>query len=354
MNSDAVFDCLVLGLGPAGSSFLRLAPPSLRLAALSAPPGPLGKPCGGLLSPDAQAQLARQGLNLPKELLVSPQIFAVHTLDLGSGRSRHYQRSYVNMDRARFDAWLLSLVPERVQRFQGRAQQIRRLENGLFQVEYRNARAERGRLWARRLVGADGAASLVRSSLFPGRQARGFASIQQWFPQAQSTPFYACIFDAETSPACSWAVSKDGMLLFGGAFPQSGCRARFERQKQKLLALGWELSQPRHTQACRVLCPKTPMDFCLGGGDAYLLGEAAGFISPSSLEGISWALRSAEALARAFSQADPLDAYARATLGLRLELLAKRGKRPFMYHPLLRDLVLRSGLSSLSLLECPR
>lgn len=173
MNSDAVFDCLVLGLGPAGSSFLRLAPPSLRLAALSAPPGPLGKPCGGLLSPDAQAQLARQGLNLPKELLVSPQIFAVHTLDLGSGRSRHYQRSYVNMDRARFDAWLLSLVPERVQRFQGRAQQIRRLENGLFQVEYRNARAERGLLWARRLVGADGAASLVRSSLFPGRAGPG-------------------------------------------------------------------------------------------------------------------------------------------------------------------------------------
>ena len=354
MNSDAVFDCLVLGLGPAGSSFLRLAPPSLRLAALSAPPGPLGKPCGGLLSPDAQAQLARQGLNLPKELLVSPQIFAVHTLDLGSGRSRHYQRSYVNMDRARFDAWLLSLVPERVQRFQGRAQQIRRLENGLFQVEYRNARAEKGLLWARRLVGADGAASLTRHALFPNRLARGFLSIQQWFPWQQQSPFYACIFDAQTSPACSWAVSKDGMLLFGGAFPQADGRKRFEQQKQKLLQYGWDLRHAQHTQACRVLCPKTPMDFCLGGGDAYLLGEAAGFISPSSLEGISWALRSAEALARAFSQADPLDAYARATQGLRLELLAKRGKRPFMYHPLLRDLVLRSGLSSLSLLENPR
>ena len=43
MNSDAVFDCLVLGLGPAGSSFLRLAPPSLRLAALSGT-GQLGRP----------------------------------------------------------------------------------------------------------------------------------------------------------------------------------------------------------------------------------------------------------------------------------------------------------------------
>lgn len=57
------------------------------------------RPCGGLLSEDAQRSLARYDITLPKDVLVDPQIFSVKTIDLGAGLVRHYQRTYLNMDR---------------------------------------------------------------------------------------------------------------------------------------------------------------------------------------------------------------------------------------------------------------
>ena len=111
--------------------------------------------------------------------------------------------------------------------------------------------------------------------------------------------------------------------------------------------MGLALGQPERTEACQVLRPHRPASFCLGGDNAYLIGEAAGLISPSSLEGISSALISACALAESLREANPLRAYRKKLRRLRGKLLAKNLKCPFMYHPLLRDLVLRSGLTSI-------
>ena len=59
----------------------------------------LSKPCGGLLSEDAQRSLARYDITLPKDVLVDPQIFSVKAIDLEAGLVRHYQRTYLNMDK---------------------------------------------------------------------------------------------------------------------------------------------------------------------------------------------------------------------------------------------------------------
>jgi hypothetical protein len=44
---------------------------------------------------------------------------------------------------------------------------------------------------------------------------------------------------------------------------------------------------------------------------------------------------------------DPARAYLRAALGLRLKILAKILKSPFLYNPLLRRLIMSSGLGSI-------
>ena len=71
------YDVAVIGLGPAGSTFARLAADNMKVFALSRPVGEGGfsKPCGGLLSSDAQKALSRFDLTLPKDILVDPQIF---------------------------------------------------------------------------------------------------------------------------------------------------------------------------------------------------------------------------------------------------------------------------------------
>lgn len=341
-----MYDVAILGLGPAGATLARLIDPSLRAVAIDERlPGAGGpaKPCGGLLAPDAQKALARFALTLPRDVMVDPQIFSVRTLDLETGLTRYYQRFYLNLDRRRFDAWLRSLIPERVERIEGApALKIERIEDG-FRVHLAGGR----RIDCRRLVGADGANSLVRRFLYPGFKPRSYVAIQQWFEGGDERPFYLCVFDLANTDCYSWALSKDGRLLFGGAYPPDGCRARFERQKQALIGRGMDLTRPLATEACQVLRPRGPAELKCGYGGAFLIGEAGGFISPSSLEGISWAIETARLLAGALAAPDPNRAYLRATRALRLKLLLKEAKSPFLYRPVLRHLVMRSGLRAI-------
>lgn len=118
-----IYDFAIIGAGPAGATLARLLGKhkhTLIIDKKGKDMDGFSKPCGGLLSPDAQKALSHFDLTLPKNVLVDPQIFAVKTIDLQSGISRYYQRFYLNLDRQKFDHWLISLIPSEVTLYQGR------------------------------------------------------------------------------------------------------------------------------------------------------------------------------------------------------------------------------------------
>ncbi len=342
-----IYDTAVIGAGPAGSVFARelaLKSPEADIIIIDGQSEKHKKPCGGLLAPDAQRVLAELGLTLPNDVLADPQIFTVETLDLVSGISRSYQRHYLNMDRYKFDRYLLSLVPDSVKVINARAEKIEK-ENGIFKLFCGSET-----VFARSVVGADGASSIVRRTFFKPF-SKQYISIQEHYPDlGQSVPPYSCIFDPETSNSCSWTIRKNGYIIFGGAFDKKNSLNAFNRQKRRLEELsGVSMGHIVKREACLVTSPRHLSDFTCGNDGAYLIGEAAGFISASSFEGISSAMTSAIALAEAFSEKTDkgiLSAYRKKTLPLVIKLRLKAVKRAVLCSPLLRRLIMASGIFS--------
>lgn len=339
-----LYDIAIVGAGPAGSTLARLLGKSgLSVLLIDGSTSGKSKPCGGLLAPDAQKALAGFDLSLPKSILVDPQIFSVKTIDLEADMVRYYSRFYVNMDREKFDRWLVSLVPENVDILNVRCSAIERDGEGF------TLRCGGNILRSRMVVGADGANSIVRRSFFPG-DIMYYVSIQQWFPAKETvSPFYSCIFDPVTSESCSWSIHKDGCFIYGGSFAPKHCREMFEKQKQRIEGkYGMHFGTPLKTEACKVYRPRKMRDFQTGSKGVFLIGEASGLISPSSFEGISSAILTAKSLAESIEKGGNVAAhYRRATFKLRLRMRLKCFKRLFMYVPPLRRFVMRLGLMSI-------
>lgn len=352
-----MYDVAIIGLGPAGATAARLLDKRFRVAVidkkrLNGEDGGFNKPCGGLLATDAQKALSRFNLTLPVGILVDPQIFAVRTIDLMTNITRHYQRFYINLDRHKFDLWLASLLPKRVDVFDDAVcTGIIKSEGGYEVAFVQNG--EEKKVAAKVIVGADGAASIVRKTFFKARSIRQYTAIQQWFVDTHATPFYSSIFDASLTDCYAWSISKNGFFILGAALPIRGARAAFETLKQKLAGVGFLLGEPIKTEACLVCRPSSMRDFCCGADGVFLVGEAAGFISPTSLEGVSFAFESARALSEALNHNpdDPQKSYRKRTLKIRMRLLLKQLKSPFMYDPLLRTLVMKSGLQSITVMR---
>jgi len=343
-----MYDIVVVGCGPAGAAFARVAADTgLNILLIDGQDEKNKKPCGGLLSPDAQKVLAKCNLSLPKDILVDPQIFAVQTIDLERRLLRYYPRHYLNVDRYAFDRWLLNQVPAVVKRISARCVDVKRKDDG-FVLTASSGDGTR-EISCRYLVGADGAGSIVRRKIFSS-PCKEYVAIQQWFECDGIEPFYSCIFDEKTSESCSWSLCKDDAFIFGGCFDAKDCRRAFEEQKVRFAnTLGITYGKCIKTEACLALSPRSAKDFITGKNGAFLIGEAAGFISPSSFEGISSALTSGVLLAKAFINGRNIEkSYRNATLPLRLKLLAKVFKHKILYTPLTRSLIMKSGIASIN------
>ena len=346
------FDIAIVGSGPSGTMFayeLNRLCPDYDILLIDGQTENNKKVCGGLLAPDAQKVFAEMDLTLPKSVLADPQIFAVDTIDLCSKKHRIYQRHYLNMDRFAFDRFLLHRLPDSVTVINGRCVDIIKQDEG-FQLNVR-ADTKVSEISAKYLIGADGAGSIVRRKIFK-KLPYQYVSIQKWYKNCEDLPSYSCIFDPETSDSCSWTIRKDGCAVFGGAFKKQGSKEAFEKQKERLeVYLGKQFGEPFKTEACLISSPRHYGDLITGKNNSFLIGEAAGFISSSSFEGISYALLSGKILASCFKDGNKVKniqrLYRKRTLSMRLKLVSKMYKRAILCSSFLRRIIMGSGIKSI-------
>lgn len=353
-----MYDIAIIGAGPAGSTLARLIGKNFKVLLIDKRPltddikGSHGKTkcCGGLLAPDAQKMLALLGLGLPQEVIVGPQLFTVRTIDLNHRLERYYQRFYINVDRQKFDRWLVSLIPPDVDVRSGAMfKSFERQETG-FNIKF----VYNGKEYmehARFLIGADGANSMIRRQAFPGHPLpKKYIAVQEWFYADKVFPYFTTIFDREITDFYSWTIPKENFILIGAALsPQEDIYQKYDLLKERLRQYGFQFSHRFKKEGAVILRPVSTRQICTGNNQIALLGEAAGWISPSSAEGLSYAFKSALICAQSLLQnaEDFLKSYSLNTQQMRKNIVLKNLKSPFMYNPFIRKMVMRSGLLSM-------
>ncbi len=384
--SSSSYDILITGGGPGGSALaMRLGGLGLRVLLVEA--RELGatytgrgrtKSCGGLLAPHAQAELARLGFALPSAVQEDVQCFAVRAWDLATGKGGLYQRHYVNIDREKFDRWLFRQVDSvKVEKLAGCF--VRKIEED-GEAGWRVWLSGGRQVMARFLVGADGAYSVVRRQLFgEAGKYRQYVSVQKFFEGQYFPQEYAAFFDARLTDYYAWGIPKGGaenrQYILGMAVPASaggvGEKFRLLEQRVKKLGYGKECSfKPQRQEGALIL---RPMPWAgkgtkqVGTASVALVGEAGGFISPSSAEGIGYALETARLLAEsvaesmagkvvgsstdAFSEPDiwgrACKIYEQKLWLTRLKQGERSIRRVGMFTPVLRNMAFSSGLGAL-------
>ena len=323
-----MYDVMIIGAGPSGATLARLLSKNYRVLLIDKrelrspePHKGVEKCCGGLLAPDAQYMLAKLGLGVPKHVLLGPQLFTVRTIDLDNSIERFYQRHYINIDRERFDRWLVSLLPDNITDIFGCHYEMSAEGEDGIKVTY-TKQGQRYQALTRVLVGADGANSMIRRHWLPDEAYPNlYISIQEWYETEKASPYYSSIFDSEITDFYSWTIPKEDCLVIGSALQVgTDVNRKFELLKEKLSRYGFCFKKRIKRNGAFIYRTTNLKQIQYGRNNMALIGEAAGWISPSSAEGIN-------------------------------NIVFKNLKSPAMYNKVIRNLVMKSGLLSMKVVE---
>lgn len=355
-----MYDIVIIGAGPAGSTLVRMLDKKYKILIVDKRNldeennYKREKCCGGLLAPDAQKVLAHLGLGVPKEVLTGPQMFSVKSIDFDNKIERYYPRDYINVDREKFDRWLVSLIPNTVKTEYNCIYQSYKLEASYIEVKLRK-KGENCSVKTKILIGADGAISRIRSQTFGEKMTPSkYVAVQEWYKANEDMPYYTSIFDKATTDFYSWIIQKEDLLLVGSAIPiKANVNKRYRRFIHTLKKQGLVKGKAFKKTGTLIMRTRREGQVNACKGQVALIGEAAGLISPSSAEGISYALRSGAMLAKSINKygCDFEKNYLKKINQLKLNIFMKNLKVMIMYSKVLRKLIMRSRILSMNIKE---
>ena len=314
-RTTADYETVIAGAGPAGVMAATRAAKGGRVLLIDSSSLPREKSCGGMLNEHAQEFLSSFG-DLPEQIILGPKHVNFRYWDWDRDIRKPTSLRFLNVDRKGFDEWLLSLLPDNVEVLGSlQVQDFAADPQGVI-VTLKNGGAPEC-VSCRTLIGADGARSTVRRALGVGSVST-YVTLQDFVKlEGELDPYFDCIYmrDIGDSHAYSYVVPKGDEAIVGSVFyPHT--RRPHEKQEMTLEILRKRLPQLGERirrEASVALYVRDKHDVVPGRGPVLLAGEAGGFMSPTSGEGISYAMKSGVWAGEAVASSSPQEALAQYT-----------------------------------------
>ncbi len=282
------YDIIIIGAGPAGCVAAYELANEFDVLLIEKGELPQNKPCGGLLCEESIDILKKwEGVS---DILISPSFVTLGYIDFDSKITIQTNRQFWNTDRKRFSSWLLSRLPQKVTILSHTVfRDLKILDDG---VEVVVKHRRNLRLKTKYLIGADGTTSSVRkaiSNISPKRSTLYQVLVDGSNEDANNFTWF--IFDSSITKHYSWVIPKGNHTIVGTTL-EGNDRKSMDLLLKKVseeLKISTEIIEKEGHPATVI---GNLDEIVLGTDNVLLVGEAAGLISPSSFEGISYALES--------------------------------------------------------------